>query len=81
MARIAKSKDTANYRKGKDLQVGDQVAVRWDGMKSVEFSAIVSINAVDAATVGQSGGRQYRAELADGTAKVATGAEFVEGRY
>jgi hypothetical protein len=81
MAKIAKSQDTRNWRKGVDLTVGDQVAVRWNDAKAIEFSSVISVEQVDAATLGQRGGRQYRAHLANGATKSATGAEYVEGRY
>jgi hypothetical protein len=77
----SKSSQPNRYRKGKELQLGDLVAVKWQGKTPVEFSAIVSIEQVDASTVGQSGGRQYRAKLVNGRGVVATGAEFIEGQY
>lgn len=77
----SKSSQPARYRKGSEIQVGDMVAVKWDGMRPVEFSKVVSVELVDAATLGQRGGRQHRATLANGNTKTATGAEYVEGSY
>lgn len=84
MAKISKSTDTANWRKGKDLKVGDEIATAWAAVAPyavTETSRIESIELVNAANVGQRGGRQYRAHLANGKAKTATGAEFVQGRF
>lgn len=81
MAKIAKSKDTANYRKGSALVIGDEIAVAWTGTKATEFAAITSIELVDASTLGQRGGRQYRVTLDNGKSRVFAGTEFAEGRY
>lgn len=42
MAKLAKSKDPQNWRKGKDLKIGDMIAVKWGPDGPVEYSPIVS---------------------------------------
>jgi hypothetical protein len=77
----SKSSQPARYRKGSELQVGDQVAVRWQGARPSEFSPVVSVELVNPSTVGQSGAKQYRAVLANGTTKTTTASGYVEGQY
>ena len=77
----SKSSQPERYRKGKELQVGDMVAVKWDGAKPVEFSPIVSSELVNPATVGQAGAKQYRVTLENGIKRTTTAAGYIEGRY
>lgn len=80
----SKSSQPNRYRKGKDLAEGDMVAVKWTPQapyRPIEFSAVVSIQMVDASVAGQRGGKQYRAILENGSKTIATGSEYVEGQY
>jgi hypothetical protein len=77
MAKIAKSKDTANWRKGKDLTVGDLLAVRWEGKTPVEFSPI----AESLGKVPYMGVTNYRYKTESGHTKTVAGGEFAQGRY
>lgn len=79
--KLPKSQDRENWRKGAELRQGDRVAVRWDGKTPVEFSEVVSVERVDAATLGQRGGRQHRVRLANGDSKAFASGEFAEGNY
>lgn len=76
MARIAKSKDTANWRKGNAIAKGDMVAVKWQGEASVEFSRVASIG-----TGLYMSRRGYVFTTESGKVIHAASAEYVEGRY
>lgn len=78
MKKLPKSQDPANWRKGKDLQIGDMIAVKWDeDGKPIEFSPIESYE-----------GKQpymsvtnYVYRLANGRSCWCGGGEFKQGRF
>jgi hypothetical protein len=74
MARIAKSKDTANWRKGKDIAVGNIISVWVHGAQT--FQAVVSIAKVPYMSV-----TNYQFTTTEGRTVTAAGGEFVEGQY
>lgn len=77
----SKSSQPNRYRKGKDIQVGDLVAIKWSGTTPVAFSQVVSVELVDPKLVGQSGSKQYRATLANDTTRTTTAGGYIEGQY
>lgn len=78
MAKIAKSKDTKNWRKGKDLQVGDLVAVHWDERGVVtETSPVVEYLGKEP----YMGVTNHVFMLANGRRKFLAGGEFVRGCF
>ena len=77
MAKLAKSQDPTNWRKGAQLATGDLVAIEWDAAgNATAFSAVVSRE-----TVAYMGTTTYKFALANGRSKTAAGREFVQGRY
>jgi hypothetical protein len=81
MARIAKSQDTANYRKGKAVQVGDVVRMKNSETYAYEFKAVASIARADnGREIGN--GRDYLFTDSSGVWQVqAAGGMFVQGQY
>jgi hypothetical protein len=77
MAKIAKSKDQANWRKGKDLQVGDLIATKFDGQEPIELSPITAYEG----TAPYMGSTNHVWRLANGDTKLVGGGEFARGRY
>jgi hypothetical protein len=77
----SKASQPNHYRKGKDIQVGDMVAIEWSGTKATSFSPVVSVELVDPALVGQKGSKQYRATLANGATRTTTAGGYIEGQY
>lgn len=73
----SKSAQPNRYRKGKDLQVGDMIAVRWEGKRPVEFSPIESYEG----KVPYMGVTNYSFTLANGRTKLYGGGEFAEGHF
>lgn len=81
MAKLAKSKDTKNWRKGADLRVGDLVAVAWTDRTASEFSPIVAIEKVPTHYCGAGAGSEYLCTTEAGRTRQFAGREFAEGRY
>lgn len=79
MAKIAKSKDTANYRKGKDLQVGDIVKVHTviDGVHGSIFSAITEY----LGKVPYMGVTNHKFMTESGNTLLVGGGEFAQGQF
>jgi hypothetical protein len=85
MAKIAKSKDQANYRKGANVQVGDVISVinaQWQD----EFAPVVAIQRAESNYDGRGAGRRYvfvtDVTPRDGYSHTsAAGSEFVRGQY
>ncbi len=76
MAKLAKSKDTANWRKGKDLKVGDTVLL-WVNGQQVEATITTEPIKVPYMSV-----TNYKWQTSiPGRTVLAAGGEFVEGRY
>lgn len=75
MAKIAKSKDTANYRKGNALQVGDTVAVWIDGVEV--FTTVTAY----LGKVPYMGTTNHEFETEAGKTLTLGGGEFQKGRY
>lgn len=76
MAKMAKSKDTANWRKGNAILKGDLVAVAWNGETVTETSPIAKIE-----TSLYMSRRGFVFTTESGYVIHAASNEFVEGRY
>ena len=77
MARIAKSKDQANYRKGNALAVGDQIAIAWNTDGSVAATSPVAT--IETGMYMSRRGYVFTAE--SGFVVHAASGEYVQGRY
>jgi hypothetical protein len=77
MAKIAKSKDTKNWRKGNAISKGDQIAVAWNADGSVAATSPV----VEIGTGLYMNRRGFVLTAENGKVVHAASAEYVQGRY
>lgn len=77
MAKLTKTQDTANWRKGKDLMVGDTVEMRKIVNGTISYEK--SMQVVGSIEMER---KQYRVTSEDGLwTRLIAGNEFAAGRY